>query len=374
MKLILSLFIVILAFTSFGQNPINVKISGQIFNTTVDTVYISQYYGGSKYVDFLRAPLKKSGDNNFDFALAGKLPNPDYYVIRFGLTHLNIVLRNNADIKIYCDGKNINSFSNIVGSQESKALNECILILNDWTTKRDSAQLYLQKHPEQSEAINQSLGKEYYTFQNNRQQIVNQNPNSPALLPILSTYDLDKEFASYESIMNQLKAGFSESPTINEVYKNYLQIKAQKDAANMFAPGKPATQFKGIKPDGKELKLADLKGKVVLIDFWASWCGPCRRENPNVVNLYNQYQKDGFTVMSVSLDTDKTKWESAISADNLIWPNHISDLKGWQSDIAKLYQVSGIPFTVLIDKEGKIISTNLRGETLHEELKRIFGH
>ena len=373
MKIFSTITLVLLTTLLFGQNPINVKISGQIFNTTADSVHISQYFG-SHYVDYLRAPLKKNGENNFEFTLSGALPNPDYYVIRFGMTHLNIVLRNNSDMKIYCDGKNINAFSNIVGSDESKKLNEFIVILSNWNMKKDSAQAIVKQHPEQTEAVNQSLTKEFNIFQNARQQLIANNPNSPSLNATLSSFDTEKEFTTYETVINQLVKGFGESPTIKEVYKNYTQLKAKKEAANMFAPGKKATEFKGLRPDGKELKLSDLKGKVVLIDFWASWCGPCRRENPNVIKEYALYEKDGFTVMSVSLDTDKAKWMEAIKADNLSWTNHISDLKGWQSDIARSYQVQGIPFTVLIDKEGNIIKTNLRGEALHEELKRIFGH
>lgn len=122
------------------------------------------------------------------------------------------------------------------------------------------------------------------------------------------------------------------------------------------------------------MKLSDLKGKVVLLDFWASWCGPCRRENPSVVKLYEQYKDDGFTVMSVSLDKDKNRWLQAIEQDGLVWPNHVSDLNYWSSKAAKLYGVGSIPFTVLIDQEGNIVKTKLRGPALEQELQRIFGH
>ena len=135
-----------------------------------------------------------------------------------------------------------------------------------------------------------------------------------------------------------------------------------------------APDFEEAMLDGKLMKLSDLKGKVVLLDFWASWCGPCRRENPNVVNLYKKYNKDGFTVLSVSLDKSKSSWEAAIEKDNLIWPYHVSDLQQWNSKVAKQYVVHGIPFTVLIDQEGKIIKTKLRGTELENELKRLFGH
>jgi thiol-disulfide isomerase/thioredoxin len=120
-------------------------------------------------------------------------------------------------------------------------------------------------------------------------------------------------------------------------------------------------------------KLSDLKGKVVLVDFWASWCGPCRRENPTVVALYNKYKAKGFEVFSVSLDQDRQKWIDAIAKDGLVWSNHVSDLKGWGNAAAQLYGVSSIPKTVLIDKNGIVTDHNLRGELLEKRLKEIFG-
>ncbi|MDX2190693.1 MAG: TlpA disulfide reductase family protein [Bacteroidota bacterium] len=123
--------------------------------------------------------------------------------------------------------------------------------------------------------------------------------------------------------------------------------------------------------DGKKLPLSSLKGKYVLIDFWASWCGPCRMENPNVVRVYNQYKDKGFTIYSVSLDNTKEKWLAAIQSDGLTWPNHVSDLKGWQSEGAALYAVRGIPATFLIDKNGIIIAKNLRGPSLERKLAEL---
>lgn len=125
--------------------------------------------------------------------------------------------------------------------------------------------------------------------------------------------------------------------------------------------------------NGKPLALTSLRGKVVLIDFWASWCGPCRGENPNVVNAYNKFREKGFTVFSVSLDTNKDLWQAAINKDGLVWPNHVSDLKGWSSDPAKLYNVKGIPATFLIDQQGKLIATNLRGDDLQAKLAELLN-
>lgn len=124
-------------------------------------------------------------------------------------------------------------------------------------------------------------------------------------------------------------------------------------------------------PTGKVRKLSDLRGKYVLIDFWASWCGPCRVENPNVVKLYKKYKDKNFDIFSVSLDNEKNRWIKAIEADGLVWENHVSDLKGWKTDVTKSYQFNGIPHTVLIDPEGTIIATNLRGPSLEQKLSEV---
>lgn len=123
--------------------------------------------------------------------------------------------------------------------------------------------------------------------------------------------------------------------------------------------------------NGKIIKLSDLKGQIVLLDFWASWCGPCRGEMPNVVEAYNQYNSKGFTVYSVSLDSDKNRWLSAIQQDGMVWDAHVSELKKWDSDAAREYFVRGIPATFLIDKDGIIIGKNLRGAALHKKLAEL---
>ena len=135
----------------------------------------------------------------------------------------------------------------------------------------------------------------------------------------------------------------------------------------------PAPEIAQTDTAGVVRKLSDLKGKVVLIDFWASWCGPCRKENPTVVAAYKKYRDKGFEVFSVSLDQDRSRWISAIQQDGLIWPNHVSDLKYWQNEAAGKYGVSSIPRTVLVDKNGIITNHNLRGAALEDKLKEIFG-
>ena len=369
MKFIITTILCVCSLIGFTQKPIDVTISGQIVNATTDSISLSQFYG-THYKDFLKTAVDKKGN----FTLKGKLPSKDIYVLRVtGNQHLNLIVRENANLQVYGDAKNITSFHNIVGSDESAQLNKFIINLQVYNQKKDSANAYLQQHPDQQQQVNQSFTPIYYEFENYKQNFLTQNANSPALLPMLSTIDPNENFKGYEMLVDQIVKGFEGSPTVNQIKAMYLQNKSAYEATLFLSPGKDALDFSQPKLDGTKLKLSDLKGKVVLLDFWASWCGPCRKENPNVVKLYQKYAEKGFTVMSVSLDKEKTPWQEAIKRDNLMWSNHVSDLKGWSNEAAQLYKVSGIPFTVLIDKEGKIIQKNLRGEDLESALKSIFG-
>ncbi|MEO8762090.1 MAG: TlpA disulfide reductase family protein [Bacteroidia bacterium] len=143
-------------------------------------------------------------------------------------------------------------------------------------------------------------------------------------------------------------------------------------------PGNKAPELVYKNPNDSLLKLSSLKGQIVLIDFWASWCGPCRMENPRVVEAYNEYKnktfkggEKSFTIYSVSLDLYKQAWQKAIAADRLDWPYHVSDLKQWSSEAAEKYEVSSIPTNWLIDGRGVIIATGLRGEALEKKLESL---
>ncbi len=190
------------------------------------------------------------------------------------------------------------------------------------------------------------------------------HPASLAWIFFQDKLDMTNDF----DIIDKIDAANFKAYPENPFVKQYHQ---QVDIERKTAIGASAPDIALTDPQGNIRKLSSLKGKVVLIDFWASWCGPCRKENPNVVNIYANYHDKGFEVFSVSLDKEKDSWLAAIAKDNLTWPNHVSDLKYWKSAGAASYGVTSIPFTVLIDKKGKIVAKKLRGEELESKVKEL---
>jgi peroxiredoxin len=170
--------------------------------------------------------------------------------------------------------------------------------------------------------------------------------------------------------LNELVAKFEKTNSKNKQILTFIS-KVKKMGGTSL--GAPAPEIALKTPAGDTLSLSALRGKYVLIDFWASWCGPCRRENPNVVLMYNKFKDKGFEIYGVSLDNNYDAWLKAIDKDKLKW-KHVSDLLQWQSSVVGDYQIQGIPQTYLLDKEGKIIAKNLRGQSLEAKLTEIFGN
>ncbi|UYQ93848.1 AhpC/TSA family protein [Chitinophaga horti] len=193
-----------------------------------------------------------------------------------------------------------------------------------------------------------------------------QHPTTPIGIYVINTlagYDIN--LPEIEPIFNNLSDEVKGSPSGQAFSK-------RMDIARRTQVGQESIDFSQNAPDGTPLALSSLRGKYVLIDFWASWCGPCRAENPNVVKAYNQYKDKNFTVLGISLDESKEKWLKAIEKDQLTWAQ-VSDLKGWQNEVAKLYGIRAIPQNYLVDPKGRIIGKNLRGEALEKKLEELMG-
>lgn len=182
---------------------------------------------------------------------------------------------------------------------------------------------------------------------------------------------------------NFIKQKHLEATKIQEYYnsltdevknsKSGLRVKKLLDAVTSVEIGKKAPNFSAPSPDGKTISLKESLGKVTIIDFWASWCGPCRMENPNVVALYNELHEKGLNIIGVSLDREETKWKEAIEKDGLVW-NHVSNLKFWQDPIAEMYNVKSIPATFILDENGVIIAKDLRGAELKAKIEELLNN
>ena len=184
----------------------------------------------------------------------------------------------------------------------------------------------------------------------------------------IALQDLGKLSDTYKSLFQRiygnLSAEYADNPVMREIYKLLT---------NPIVVGKMAPDITLNNPRGNPVKLSSLRGKWVLVDFWASWCGPCRRENPNVVAAYRKYHDKGFEIFSVSLDTDPVAWQTAIDQDDLLWPSHGSSLQAWSCPVAREWHVNSIPFCALLNPEGRIVATHLRGESLDQTLESVLG-
>jgi thiol-disulfide isomerase/thioredoxin len=316
------------------------------------------------------------------FRLNGNVPGLGFFLLRLGENQENVIqvtIEPNNKISMNTTLENFKYKPNMSGPSWTKVLNRHQEILRVF--EREQKVLMANEKSESKEAINDAFLASKKKVENFvKTNMINDPSNaynivlSMSLLPTTSFDQWDSEnlkileavAQSFESKYNGQPASKTFRSQVDRIQEAYRQYNSTTNGS-ITAP-----EISMKNPDGKILKLSDLKGKVVLIDFWASWCGPCRQENPNVLRLFKKYQSKGFTVFSVSLDEDINAWKNAIQKDGLIWQNHVSDLKGWETPLISTYGFDAIPFTVLINKEGKVIGTNLRGEQLEQKLEKLF--
>ncbi|MBK8614795.1 MAG: TlpA family protein disulfide reductase [Flavobacteriales bacterium] len=272
--------------------------------------------------------------------------------------------------------------SKIEGSTQTKALYDYYNASRSFEQQRDSLRALVNANPQDQAALQRfnDLNKGFYDRSKN---FVQENMGSPIALAALSRMDMGQDAELFKSSRDALRETMPRSEFFagfrDQVDRMEKQLEAQKAQeaemerlSNLIPVGSEAPDFSQQDPNGRTIALSSLRGKVVLIDFWASWCKPCRMENPNVKRVYEKYHAKGFEIIGVSLDRDKNSWMGAIQQDGLPWL-HVSDLQFWNNAAAQQYGISSIPFTVLVDKDGKVIDKNLRGPALEAKLAELFG-
>lgn len=314
--------------------------------------------------DSLTATVSKNGA----FVLEGNIPNADIYYM--GIEGKEGAIELVLEQKEMTLSGDINDLKAIQlkgskGQDDFVALSEQVQAVYA-TENIIYPQLEKAQENEDKKAVD-SLGKELESIYLKAGEVVKKyaidHPTALAAPYMILNTIFDLDAAEYQPIFNKFSDEVKNTQA-GKILKDKLIVLSKTAVGNM------AVDIQGLDPDGKNISLMEIKGKVTLIDFWASWCGPCRKENPNVVKMYNKYHAKGFEILSVSLDEKAESWKAAIMKDGLIW-HHVSDLKGWKSDYATAYGIQAIPQTILLDSEGKIIGRNVMGEELDNMLMEL---
>jgi len=358
------------------------SVSGNLSEGANQKIYL-YYFSSQAPTKVDSAVIAEDGS----FSLNGNGRGYQFYAIGSTPKKIKLMLLNSTE-KVTVKG-NYNDLhaTTVEGSDDTKVIEEYTNAQTIFGNKMKALENQFKALPNKGDnPEGQALIKQSRVATNEFSKFVegfiDNNINSPAIL--MTAGDLFNPETQIE-YLTKIEHTLSKTMNGSQFHKNIAasitqvkqqkaqQMQQQQAPKELIHAGMVAPELSFPSPSGENIALSSLKGKVVLIDFWASWCKPCRMENPNVVKLYNQYKDKGFTIYSVSLDKQKDRWVNAIQQDGLAWPNHVSDLKGWQSAASAKYGVNGIPYTVLIDKDGKVIATRLRGEQLAQKLKEILG-
>ena len=348
-------------------------LSGKLEHAAGETLYLEEM---TPEGILLQDTVSIQSDGVFQFSKAK--PHLGFYRIRITESNfLMLVLDTLQQVQITGDIKDLSHSAKIEGSPDSKLFHE----MNDSSrisfAKRDSImqvfQIFANQNKSDSVRIKKfadSMGKTYDSLairlNNYLVQLIQNHPSS--LVSVLAL----QELAPRSSEENYLPQFFLVDSAISIRYPQAAALKTFHRmvlALRATQIGNQAPDFNLNTIDGKAVNLESFKGKFVIIDFWASWCKPCREESPNMVRLYEKYHSKGLEIIGISLDSEKEKWQAAIQRDHLNWI-HVSELQGWKGQVSKQYNVSQIPFTYLIDKSGKIMAKGLRAPELDAILAR----
>lgn len=358
----------------------NFEITGTISGAGNKVLYL-EALSPEGVIDVAQTTIGSNGQ----FELIGNIPAMGLYQLRLGEDDQNILpltLSPEEEITLEVSLEQYMKRPVFKGASWTEPLNQYMALFDDFAKRQSQLAQNNAANMTQDEMMGEYLKLrsplDGYAIDQMKKQ-----PENPVNIILISSltpsmgweYWNPDNLVVFEKVADSFSKKYAGSPLAENMVAKYAQLSNTYQQYLAYKEGqKSGSSVPEIElptPEGKMLKLSSLKGKTVLIDFWASWCGPCRRENPNVVRMYKEYKDRGFTVFSVSLDENGDAWKKAISQDGLLWPNHVSDLKGWNTPMTQIYGFNAIPHTVLIDKEGKIIATNLRGADLEQKLKEI---
>lgn len=323
--------------------------------------------------------LKPDADGNYELKVENAVP--DFYVLKLNDTISQTVVADNGEIDFSADMKDFEKTKKFGHTKANIALENFGKDIESHTdtlraiSKRVNG--LMQKGQFDSIAVYQEkFENEKKSIKVKAKEFINKQIPSVVVFAMIDQFNFDQDYAFLDSLRIRMEKEMPTSKYTKLLSSQFEKMNASKqqqqqpNQGQAVAVGTMAPDFGLQTPDGKTVNLSDYKGKIVLVDFWASWCKPCRAENPNVVKMYNKFKGKNFDILGVSLDQDKNAWMAAIEKDQLTW-KHISDLQGWDSPVAGLYGVQGIPATFLIDATGKVIDVNLRGAALESKLEEL---